>query len=49
MNLNEFIEKFCKNCEKNCDKGIIEKENFIRCIDRGIYIDKKDTKNKNNQ
>lgn len=49
MDLNEFIEKFCKNCKEFCDKGIIEKENFIKCIDRNIYIDKNIIKNKNNQ
>ena len=42
MNINEFIEKFCKDCKKSCDKGIIEKENFIRCVDKDIFI-KKDT------
>ena len=41
MNLEEFINRFCKNCDKNCDKGIIENCNFIRCLDRNIYIAKK--------
>ena len=46
MNKNEFIEKFirkfCKDCKSPCDKGIIERENFIRCVDKDIFI-KKDT------
>lgn len=49
MNLNEFIEKFCKNCKEICDKGITENKNFIRCVDRDIYVDKNIIKNKNNE
>ena len=45
MDRNEFIEKFCKNCKENCDRGMIEREEFIRCIDRDIFISK-NTKNK---
>lgn len=41
MDINEFIKKFCKNCKEICDKGIVEKENFIRCVDKNIYINKK--------
>lgn len=40
MDLNDFFEKYCKNCKANCEQGIIEKNNFIRCIDRDIYINK---------
>lgn len=52
MNKKEFVEKYCKNCKELCDKGIIEREEFIRCIDRDIYIDKKSRNEfilKNNQ
>lgn len=41
MDINEFIEKFCKNCKEICDKGIVEKEGFIRCVDKNIYVEKK--------
>lgn len=40
MDINEFIKKFCKKCNNNCDRGMVEKNNFIRCIDRDIYINK---------
>lgn len=40
MNKDEFIEKFCKDCNICCDKGIIEKTNFIRCIDKDIFVEK---------
>ena len=46
MDLNEFIKKFCRNCKENCDRGLIERENFIRCIDRDIYVEKNNKKNK---
>lgn len=38
--IKEFIEKYCKNCKEICDKGMIEKKEFIRCIDRNIYVEK---------
>lgn len=40
MDINDFIEKYCKNCKEKCNQGIREKENFIRCIDKNIYINK---------
>lgn len=46
MNINEFIEKFCKNCKNNCNKGIIDRKDFIRCIDRDIYVKKDAIENK---
>ena len=48
MDINEFIEKFCRNCKDNCDRGMIERKDFIRCIDRDIFINKNTIKNKNN-
>lgn len=44
MDFKEFVEKFCKNCKEICDKGMIEGERFIRCIDRDIYVNR-NTKN----
>lgn len=46
MDINEFIEKFCKKCNNNCDRGMIERKDFIRCIDRNIYVEKNILKNK---
>lgn len=46
MSKEEFIEKFCKNCKENCDKGIIERKKFIRCINKDIFISKNVTKDK---
>ena len=49
MNINEFIEEFCKNCKEICDKGIVEKKDFIRCVDKDIFISKNTfKKNKSN-
>ena len=42
---DEFIEKFCRNCDSKCDRGMIEKTDFIRCIDRDIYVSKNAEKN----
>ena len=38
--MEEFIKKYCKNCKENCNKGIIETSEFIRCIDRNITMKK---------
>lgn len=46
MDKNEFVEKFCKNCKASCDRGMIVRSNFIRCIDREIYVEKKAIENK---
>lgn len=35
-----FINKNCKDCKEKCDKGIYECEDFIRCIDRMITLNK---------
>lgn len=40
MNIKEFIKKFCSNCKESCNKGIVEKNEFIRCIDRDVYVKK---------
>lgn len=40
MDINDFFKKYCRNCKDICDRGVIEKEKFIRCLDRDIYIDK---------
>lgn len=40
MNKNEFIEKFCKDCKNKCDKGIVEKYDFIKCVDKDIFVKK---------
>lgn len=45
MNLNDFLKKYCKNCKENCDKGLIERETFIRCVDRDIYEEKNGEEN----
>ena len=41
MDKKDFVEKHCKNCKEICDRGMIERKDFIRCIDRDIYIDKR--------
>lgn len=46
MDKNEFIEKFCKKCKNNCDRGMVETSTFIRCIDRDIFINKSTIENK---
>ena len=46
MDINDFIEENCKNCKDYCDKGIVEKEDFIRCVDKDIYVRKNIQKNK---
>lgn len=48
MNLKDFFEEYCKNCKENCDKGLIERKDFIRCIDRDIFVTKNTRENKNN-
>lgn len=40
MDLKEFFKKYCKNCKEICDKGIVEKKEFIRCVDRDIFVKK---------
>ena len=40
MDLKEFLKKYCKDCKEECDKGLIEKKEFIRCIDRDIFVKK---------
>lgn len=40
MNLKDFLKKYCKDCKEKCDKGLIEKKEFIRCIDRDIFVKK---------
>lgn len=40
MNLKDFFKEYCKNCKEICDKGIVEKEEFIRCVDRDIFVKK---------
>lgn len=46
MNLKDFFKKYCKNCKEICDKGIVEKEEFIRCVDRDIFVRKNAEENK---
>ena len=46
MDINDFMKKFCGNCKNNCDRGMIERKDFIRCIDRNIYVNKKIQENK---
>lgn len=40
MDLKEFFEKYCKNCKEICDKGLIERKDFFRCVDRDIFVKK---------
>ena len=40
MNLKDFFKEYCKNCKENCDKGLIERKEFIRCVDRDIFVKK---------
>lgn len=42
MDINDFFKKYCRNCKNLCDRGLIERETFIRCIDRDIYVNKDD-------
>lgn len=39
--LKEFIEKKCNCCEEECNYGIVETAQFIRCVDKNITISKK--------
>lgn len=48
MSIEEFFKKFCKECKENCDKGLVERKDFIRCIDRDIFVEKDTRENKNN-
>lgn len=44
MDIKEFEKKYCnKECE--CEKGLIETKDFIRCIDKMI-TEVKDVPNK---
>lgn len=40
MNTKEFKEKYCKDCEAKCEKGITETKEIIYCADRDIKEDK---------
>lgn len=46
MELKDFFKEYCKNCKEKCERGLIEKQDFIRCIDRDIFV-KKESINKN--
>lgn len=47
-NLKDFLKEYCKNCKERCDKGIVEKADFIRCVDRNIFVKKTQEKIENN-
>jgi hypothetical protein len=36
MTIEEFINKYCKECKENCEKGIRETTEFIYCVDANI-------------
>ena len=35
--LQDFIDKNCKDCKAPCAFGIKDMPTFIRCVDRNIY------------
>lgn len=45
MDIEEFLKKYCRDCKEKCDKGLVEKESFFRCVDRNIFV-RKNTKEK---
>lgn len=44
MELKDFFKEYCKNCKEKCERGLIEKKDFIRCIDRDIFVKKENIK-----
>lgn len=40
MDIKDFFKEYCKDCKEKCDRGLIEKQDFIRCIDRDILVKK---------
>lgn len=46
MSIEDFFKKFCKECKEKCDKGLVEKAEFIRCVDRDIFVRKNAEENK---
>lgn len=40
MELKDFFKEYCENCKEKCERGLIEKQEFIRCVDRDIFVKK---------
>lgn len=39
--LKMFMKINCKGCKESCEKGIIQTNDYIKCIDRNIVLPKK--------
>lgn len=37
MEAEDFIKKYCHNCQEKCEKGLYISRNFVKCGDKMIY------------